>query len=548
MIFAVGTFLYVLASTLGVYQAARYTESVQFCGKLCHTVMKPEYETHQISPHAIVKCTTCHVGPGPGWYEKSKVRGLGRVYDVLYAGYPRPIPAPIVDLRPTEIECHRCHWPEKFFGGRSWVFHNRLYDEKNTYWPVQMVVHTGGGDPGIDQTGGIHWYMNIGYKIEYIARDRQRQEIAWVRATNKKTGEVTIYQDQSNRLSAAEIESLPPRRMDCVDCHNTPTHVFHTPDYAIDMALFLKQIDTDLPDIKQATVFAMSAPYKTAEEAASGIPKHIEEFYATSHPAVYKNRQAALQQAVQATQRRFAENVFPYMKVDWKVYPDNVGHLYYRGCFRCHLGRHRSEQGKTIPHDCNTCHRIVAQRSGAAAERSASPSGLLFDHPVKIGGVWQTMACSNCHHGAGVGAASSLNPRPRPPRMGHQLRRFPNRPLPFLPAKPPGSHNFTPRPVPNVTDRQDARSRRYAPSCPNFPTSLTAGGRPPMTIPSWNTPYLRASRRSCRLIKESSDRFAPNNLWRTFGNLPAGKAHSFISCLIPLELPGQISNSARVYG
>ena len=413
LIFAAGTFLYVLASTVGVYQASQYTESVKFCGKLCHTVMKPEYVTHQISTHAIVRCTTCHVGPGPGWYEKSKVRGLGRVYEVLYAGYPRPIPTPIADLRPTEIECHRCHWPEKFFGGRNWVFHNRLYDEKNTYWPVQMVIHTGGGDPGIDQTGGIHWYMNIGYKIEYIARDRQRQDIAWVRATNKKTGEVTVYQNQANRLSEAEIERLSPQVMDCIDCHNSPAHVFHTPDYAIDMSMFLKQIDVDLPNIKAVAVSGLASPYRSDEEAMSSISEHIEGYYKTGYPTVYKKKLPEIRQAVKATEQRYSENIFPGMNVNWKVYPDNIGHLYYKGCFRCHLGQHRSENGKTIPHDCNTCHKIVAQRSGTEAQTATSPTGLTFEHPVSIGGIWQTMACSDCHHGAGVGAAVSTRPVPR---------------------------------------------------------------------------------------------------------------------------------------
>ncbi len=418
MIFAVVTLLYIFVSTVGVYQASRYTESVSFCGKLCHKVMKPEYVTHQISPHAIVRCTTCHVGPGPGWYEKSKVRGLGRVYDVLYAGYPRPIPAPIVDLKPTEIECHRCHWPENFFGGRRRIFHNRLYDEKNTYWPVQMVVHTGGGDPEIDQTGGIHWYMNIGYEIEYIARDRQRQDIAWVRATNKKTGEVTIYQNGANRLSEAEIASLPPRAMDCIDCHNSPAHIFHTPDYAIDMAIFLRQIDADLPDIKTLAVSAMAAPYATADDAASGIAGRIEPYYRKTHKSVYDEKLPEIRQAVRATRQRFAENIFPGMNVTWKVYPDNIGHLYYRGCFRCHLGQFHGENGKTIPHDCKTCHEIVAQGSGAEAQTAASPNGLTFEHPVSIGGIWKTMACSECHHGAGVGAAASIKPAPAAKQRG----------------------------------------------------------------------------------------------------------------------------------
>ena len=281
--FVGATFCYILASSVGTYQAYQYTESVQFCGTACHVVMEPQYVTHRLSPHAHVACTTCHVGPGVGWYEKSKIRGLSRVREVVLSDYPRPIPTPIADLKPAELECHRCHWPNNFYGGRRRIFRHNIYDEKSTPWPVDLIVHVGGGDPGIDQTGGIHWYMNIGYKLEYISRDPQRQDIPWVRATNKKTGKVTVYQSESNPLSKEEIAAASPRTMDCIDCHNSPAHIFHTPDQAIDMAMFLKQIDPRLPNVKQAAVSAMGAPYKSKEGAIAGIARSLREYYLTKH-------------------------------------------------------------------------------------------------------------------------------------------------------------------------------------------------------------------------------------------------------------------------
>ena len=40
------TFLFLIVSAMGSYEAFNYTESVEFCGKLCHKVMEPEYVTY----------------------------------------------------------------------------------------------------------------------------------------------------------------------------------------------------------------------------------------------------------------------------------------------------------------------------------------------------------------------------------------------------------------------------------------------------------------------------------------------------------------------
>jgi len=55
--FLIGAVGFLLISALGSYHTYHYTESVQFCGQACHTVMKPEMVTYQHSPHARVACT-----------------------------------------------------------------------------------------------------------------------------------------------------------------------------------------------------------------------------------------------------------------------------------------------------------------------------------------------------------------------------------------------------------------------------------------------------------------------------------------------------------
>lgn len=64
-IFLFGTVFLLIISSIGSYEAFHYTESVEFCGKLCHQVMEPEYTTYHGSSHERVACVECHVGSGP---------------------------------------------------------------------------------------------------------------------------------------------------------------------------------------------------------------------------------------------------------------------------------------------------------------------------------------------------------------------------------------------------------------------------------------------------------------------------------------------------
>ena len=72
--------VFVLMSVVGSYKAYEFTDSVQFCGQLCHEVMNPEFTAYQLSPHARVACVDCHVGSGATWYVKSKLSGARQVF------------------------------------------------------------------------------------------------------------------------------------------------------------------------------------------------------------------------------------------------------------------------------------------------------------------------------------------------------------------------------------------------------------------------------------------------------------------------------------
>ncbi|MFZ5980918.1 MAG: cytochrome c3 family protein [Candidatus Zixiibacteriota bacterium] len=399
VVFLIGTVFILGSGAIGSYQAYHYSESVTFCGKTCHTVMEPEYTAYQNSPHARVACVACHVGPGADWFAKSKLSGLYQVYATVADKFPRPIPTPIENLRPARETCEQCHWPEKFFGAQQRQYDHFMYDEENTPWSISLLVKTGGGHPNTGQVSGIHWHMFIGKKIEYIPRNRLRQDIPWVRATDLETGLVTVYQDRDKPLTQDILDTAATRTVDCVDCHNRPSHIYNAPDHAIDKAMQAGYEWRDLPEIKRIAVEAMTAKYPSRYEGYRGIDTTMKKFYRDNHPDIYKNNLPAIEAAVAATRRQFAVNIFPDMIVSWEKYPDNLGHFYNVGCMRCHDGNHASADGRIITTGCNSCHVLIAQGKTGEMEYSTASEGLPFKHPEDIDDAWLEMGCFECHTG-----------------------------------------------------------------------------------------------------------------------------------------------------
>lgn len=386
----IATFVFVLLSGVGTYSAYHFTESVQFCGRLCHIVMKPEYTLYRISPHARVACTACHVGPGADWFVKTKISGIYQIYATMADTFPRPIPTPIKNLRPARETCEQCHWPQKFSGSLERVHTHFRPDEKNSPWTIRMLLRIGGGDPAEGPVHGIHWHMNPSSRVEYIATDKTRQTIPWVKVTDEQ-GRVTIYQPQEQTARLKNVTGQQIRLMDCIDCHNRPTHIYRTPVKDVDNAIARGRIDRGLPFVKKHAVHALLQDAGTEAEGLLLIEKKLNADYAG-----YGDR-SKIGNLIAAVQQIYRQSIFPEMKANWRVYPDNVGHFIFPGCVRCHDGEHVSDTGRTISHDCNTCHLIIAQGS-ETAPGSISDGGLEFVHPGDD--IGKEVACSSCHQGA----------------------------------------------------------------------------------------------------------------------------------------------------
>lgn len=397
IIFVVGTFIFLFLSAIGSYQAYHYTESNKFCGTTCHSVMEPEYTAYQNSSHARVKCVECHVGEGADWYVKSKLSGAYQVYAVLTDNYPRPIPTPISNLRPAQETCEKCHWPNKFYSNR--IVNNRsfLADSANSAYTISLQMKTSSDHSSEGLNAGIHWHINPDVKIEYISESKNRDTIPWIKYTNTATGETVIYQDQTEPLTKSKIDSLNSRTMDCMDCHNRPSHLYNAPSDYIDMAFNSGEIPEELPYIKQITMQVLKERFLTKDSALNFINDSITDFYKTEHPDIYADMPDKIEKAVRGVQAEFSENAFPRMKVYHDAYTDHIGHMQSPGCFRCHSGNHADKDGNLIRTDCKLCHNILAQGSDTAIVRTNIGSSLDFKHPVDIYGAWRDMHCSECH-------------------------------------------------------------------------------------------------------------------------------------------------------
>jgi len=254
----------------------------------------------------------------------------------------------------------------------------------------------GGGNIEAGPTSGIHWHMNIGHEVTYAAVDRERQVIPWIRSRTP-SGRETIYRSTEIEISDDSLKNTFTRRMDCIDCHNRPTHIYHPPARSVNHIMSLGWIDPKLPNVKTIAVKALETPYGTKEGGLDSIKLLINDFYRQNYPAILASSKVKIDSTIEQVQKIYGRNYFPEMQVSWRHYPDNLGHLYYKGCFRCHDGKHVSDDGKVLSRDCNTCHTILAQKFEKDTLR-ISLGGIDYKHPVDIGDAWKEMNCSDCHN------------------------------------------------------------------------------------------------------------------------------------------------------
>jgi nitrate/TMAO reductase-like tetraheme cytochrome c subunit len=386
--FGAGGVLFLVLSAFGSYQTYHYSESNQFCGEVCHEAMAPEFATYKRGSHARVNCVECHIGSGAEWFVKAKINGTHQLIAYTLNTYKRPIGTPLTNLRPAQDTCEKCHWPEKFHGNVEINFEHFLSDKKNTPYTARMLMHVNKSAPG-SPLGGIHWHVSATDRVEYYATDEKRQDIPWMRVVSLKDGTSRVFR-------TAEFKGEPPadriRVMDCMDCHNRPAHVFPTANDVVEKSMTAGALSTKLPNIKRVAVQAMTQKEITT---GAGAPQKIADFIRAKYndPAYA----AEVPGTIAEVQKIFAASIFPDRKADWRVYPNNIGHKDWPGCFRCHDDKHKTSLGQTVrSSDCTSCHTILSQGKGPQLD-TLSAKGLEFAHPS--GELDKELTCADCHNG-----------------------------------------------------------------------------------------------------------------------------------------------------
>ena len=390
------------------------TESDAFCGTICHANL-PEYVSHKVSDHANVECSTCHIGPGLLPKIEAKISGVKELVAQLTNTYDRPIKLPVENMRPSSVICEQCHAPREHNEEQARFISHFANDEANSETKTYLELRTGASDAQAQPS--IQWHLD--HPVQYVALDPARQNISWVGVT--ENGKLVEYKT-TDSSKPEQLATMPRQEMGCVDCHSRPTHQFVSPEASVDKALAQGRLDRSLPYIRREATRLLAASYASSAEALKAIAG-LKEFYRAEYPEVFSGKQLAIEQAIAELQSIFSNSIFPDMNVNSKVYPDNLGHADFPGCFRCHDGQHLNEQGETIPLDCNTCHSpplvikdgqepVALSIADLAAQAARTP---LVPHLLTE----KTQACLQCHDAGG----------PKPVPVTHQaIRLLDNKP------------------------------------------------------------------------------------------------------------------------
>ncbi|MBI5558556.1 MAG: NapC/NirT family cytochrome c [Deltaproteobacteria bacterium] len=338
------------------YEGYHFTDSSYFCGMVCHQVMEPEYVAYQRSAHSRVACVECHIGPGAKWYAKAKISGLRQVAAVMRDSYNRPIPAPVHELRPARDTCEECHWPEKFHGKKVKKFvsftNNNQKDPKIT----EVALRIGGHNPENNAFEGIHWHVSQEVEVSYLAVDDKRTQIAKVKV-KRPDGTSDEFVKKDIEVPANEEEHW--RVMDCIDCHNRPTHIYNMPEERVDFGLLSKAINPDIPGIREDSLKVITKEYTSQAQAKESIINDLLFLQKERSPERAEKNKDDIIKAGNFLLEAYLGNVWPEMKVEWGTYKDHLGHMWADdgyGCWRCHDEEHSNNTGETISQDCSICH------------------------------------------------------------------------------------------------------------------------------------------------------------------------------------------------
>jgi len=392
-----------------------YSNSDAFCADACHNVHPEEPFAHQASQHANVNCVECHMGRLATFQTmKTKVSHSKHLWGVIM-GYERPLTAP--SMPTSRDSCEGCHSKQSHQHDSIRTHKHYAADAASTETSIQLVMRTAAGHRRAEGGRGIHWHSDEGNQVRFISTDPQNQNIPWVEVTYPD-GEKVVFNDISQPLSADEVARSEKRLMECVDCHNRTGHHFVNPEAIIDDAIASGWLDRSQPYIKARVREMLTKEYSTIEEARQVVEAAYEQ-YVKDFPDVARDFPEELEESKEYVLERqeayanwLVRSRFRHPDVSWQSFQDLSGHKYTAGCFRCHGGRHSSDQGKPISANCTTCHNVPSvRRESDPAVTRVFAERVSLDNPVPESHKTHEFIlshremegrkiCSTCHDGA----------------------------------------------------------------------------------------------------------------------------------------------------
>ncbi len=192
--------------------------------------------------------------------------------------------------------------------------------------------------------------------MQYQSLNETRTSIGTIKVT-KPSGVTEEY-----NLEGAEEEDGKSywRTMDCIDCHNRPTHVYEKLEPKVDFGLYSKKIDPSIPGIREDSLTVLQQEFASRDEAKEKIVASLLDLQATRNGQDFvAEHEKSLISSGGYLLDAYMANVWPKMKVTWGTYKEHIGHQYADdgyGCWRCHDEEHQTKFGKTMSQACDLCH------------------------------------------------------------------------------------------------------------------------------------------------------------------------------------------------
>jgi hypothetical protein len=368
------TLFNIVVISVSSYNGFHYSESVDFCARLCHSVMTPEFTAYQNSPHSRVECVECHIGSGASWFARSKLSGMKQLIAVVRDTYSKPIETPIHGLRPASDTCEECHRPELFHGDRLRIKDRFMEDEANTRTQTVMLMKVGSGDYRGLKAQGSHWHVASSSVITYVHSDAGYNAITEVRVSDSK-GVKEIFEAKQAEHSGT---TLAVRTFDCLDCHNRPTHIYLWPDEALDQKLAAGTIPVDLPYVKKKGMELITPDYASRDEAVEIIAREMHTWYRSQYAGLVEDDPIMLERAIAGVTEAYLENVFPDMNIGYGTYENRLGHRSDNGSAICvTLFSLRTNPSAPLPASLNNrLERSLPKNPSGTVP--ANPTGVLF--------------------------------------------------------------------------------------------------------------------------------------------------------------------------